>query len=51
VAFSKIELRNFRCFDQLTLDLAPQSTLLYGKNGCGKTSIFMEKMVAEKHQF
>jgi len=46
VAFSKIEIRNFRCFDQLTLDLAPQSTLLYGKNGCGKTSILEAIFVA-----
>jgi DNA replication and repair protein RecF len=46
VAFSKIELRNFRCFERLTLDLSPQSTLLYGKNGCGKTSILEAIFVA-----
>ena len=39
MAFSNIELRNFRCFERLTLDLSPQSTLIHGKNGCGKTSI------------
>ena len=46
MAFSKIELRNFRCFERLTLDLSPQSTLLYGKNGCGKTSILEAIFVA-----
>ena len=46
MAFSKIELRNFRCFERLILDLSPQSTLLYGKNGCGKTSILEAIFVA-----
>jgi len=46
VAFSNIELRNFRCFEKLSLDLSPRSTLLYGKNGCGKTSILESIFVA-----
>ena len=46
MAFSNIELRNFRCFERLSLDLSPQSTLLYGKNGCGKTSILEAIFVA-----
>ena len=46
MAFSSIELRNFRCFERLSLDLSPQSTLLYGKNGCGKTSILEAIFVA-----
>ena len=46
MAFSSIELRNFRCFERLSLDLSPQSTLLYGKNGSGKTSILEAIFVA-----
>ncbi|MDB9790349.1 DNA replication and repair protein RecF [Gammaproteobacteria bacterium] len=46
MAFSNIELRNFRCFEKLSLDLSPKSTLLYGKNGCGKTSILESIFVA-----
>jgi DNA replication and repair protein RecF len=46
VAFSSIELRNFRCFERLSLDLSTQSTLFYGKNGCGKTSILEAIFVA-----
>ena len=46
MAFSNIELRNFRCFERLTLDLSPQSTLIHGKNGCGKTSILEAIFVA-----
>ena len=46
MAFSKIELRNFRCFDFLSLDLSSRSSLFYGKNGCGKTSILESIYVA-----
>ena len=46
MAFSSIELRNFRCFERLSLDLSTQSTLFYGKNGCGKTSILEAIFVA-----
>ena len=46
MAFSKIELRNFRCFESLSLDLSSKSNLFYGKNGCGKTSILESIYVA-----
>jgi DNA replication and repair protein RecF len=46
LAFSNLELRNFRCFEKLSLDLSPKSTLLYGRNGCGKTSILESIFVA-----
>ena len=46
MAFSKIDLRNFRCFDSLSIDLSSNSSLFYGKNGCGKTSILESIYVA-----
>jgi len=46
VAFSKIDLRNFRCFDSLSIDLSSKSNLFYGKNGCGKTSVLESIYVA-----
>ena len=46
MAFSKIDLRNFRCFDSLSIDLSSKSNLFYGKNGCGKTSILESIYVA-----
>ena len=46
MAFSKIDLRNFRCFDSLSIDISSQSTFFYGKNGCGKTSILESIYVA-----
>ena len=46
MAFSRIDLRNFRCFDSLSIDLSSNSTLFYGKNGCGKTSILESIYVA-----
>ena len=46
MAFSRIELRNFRCFDALTIDISSKSSLFYGKNGCGKTSILESIYVA-----
>ena len=46
MAFSRIELRNFRCFDSLTIDISSKSNLFYGKNGCGKTSILESIYVA-----
>ena len=46
MAFSRIELRNFRCFDALTIDISNKSNLFYGKNGCGKTSILESIYVA-----
>lgn len=35
----KITLRNFRCFEQLELDLHPRMTVLVGENGAGKTAL------------
>jgi hypothetical protein len=35
----RIELRDFRCFDRLDLDLHPRVTVLVGENGSGKSSI------------
>jgi len=46
VAFSRIELRNFRCFESLTIDISSNSNLFFGKNGCGKTSILESIYVA-----
>ena len=46
MAFSKLDLRNFRCFDSLSIDLSSNSTLFYGKNGCGKTSILESIYIA-----
>ncbi len=46
MAFSKIDLRNFRCFDSLSIDISSKSNLFYGKNGCGKTSILESIYVA-----
>src|SRR4029077_9400420 len=34
-----ISLKNFRCFDQVTLDLNSRIVLIYGANGTGKTSL------------
>ncbi len=34
-----IDLSNFRCFEQLHLDLDPRCTLIFGANGRGKTAI------------
>ena len=46
MAFSKIDLRNFRCFESLSLDLSSNSIMFFGKNGCGKTSILESIYVA-----
>ena len=35
----RLELRNFRCFDQLTVALQPNLTVLVGNNGAGKTAL------------
>lgn len=35
----RVTLRNFRCFEQLVLDLHPQLTVLVGLNGAGKTAV------------
>src|SRR6266404_4667874 len=34
-----VYLKNFRCFDQVTIDLNSRIVLIYGSNGTGKTSL------------
>lgn len=46
MAFSRIDLQNFRCFESLSIDLSSKSSLFYGKNGCGKTSVLESIYVA-----
>jgi predicted ATP-binding protein involved in virulence len=41
----KIVLRNFRCFEQLELELHPRLNVIVGNNGIGKTTI-LEALVA-----
>ncbi|HEX4069316.1 MAG TPA: DNA replication and repair protein RecF [Candidatus Babeliales bacterium] len=36
---ASISLKNFRCFDQVTIDLNSRIVLIYGANGTGKTSL------------
>lgn len=36
---NSLALKNFRCFEQLTIDFHPQLTVLVAENGAGKTSI------------
>src|ERR1041384_7961156 len=36
---SSIFLKNFRCFNQITIDLDNSIVLIYGPNGTGKTSL------------
>ncbi|AXK60217.1 DNA replication/repair protein RecF [Candidatus Chromulinivorax destructor] len=35
----KIELKNFRCFEKASFDLATDIVIIYGNNGSGKTTI------------
>lgn len=35
----KIKLAGFRCYDEKSLDFDEATTLILGKNGCGKTSV------------
>lgn len=35
----QLELKNFRCFEKLTINFHPQLTVLVAENGAGKTSI------------
>jgi predicted ATP-binding protein involved in virulence len=37
--FSELHLRNWRQFDDVTIDLSKQITILTGQNGCGKTTL------------
>ncbi len=41
-----LELRNFRCFSQYRLSLAPRFTVLIGDNGTGKTAVLDALSVA-----
>ena len=36
---TSIHLKNFRCFEQVVIDLDSPIVLVYGKNGTGKTSV------------
>lgn len=36
---NQLELKNFRCFEHLTIDFNPQLTVLVAENGVGKTAI------------
>lgn len=36
---TRLQVKNFRCFEALTLDLGPKFTFFIGENGEGKTSI------------
>ena len=35
----QVSFNDYRCFDQLTLDLHPNLTVIVGSNGAGKTAI------------
>ena len=35
----RLQLENFRCFEQLTIDFPKDYTVLIGGNGAGKSSI------------
>ena len=39
IRLKKVVLRNFRCFENLELDLHPRLTVLVGENGAGKTAV------------
>ena len=39
MSFSKISIKRFRCFEELSIDLSPGVNFFYGANGSGKTSI------------
>lgn len=39
-----LEVTNFRCYEQVTMELPPGLNLLVGPNGCGKTS-FLEAIM------
>lgn len=43
---NELRLRNFKCFEEKTITLHPQCTLLVGVNGSGKTSILDALSVA-----
>jgi predicted ATP-binding protein involved in virulence len=41
-----ITIKNFRCFEQLTLDLHPELTVLIAPNGAGKTTLLDATRIA-----
>ena len=41
IRVSRVTIRNFRCIDELQLDLEPGTTYLVGENNAGKTSILL----------
>ncbi len=42
----RVQIRNFKCFDETELELNPRFTLLVGDNGAGKTTILDALAVA-----
>ena len=41
IRVSRVVIRNFRCIDEIRLDLGPGTTYLVGENNSGKTSILL----------
>jgi len=41
-----LKLQNYRCFDQIELELHPELTVIVGANGAGKTSLLDAMTVA-----
>ncbi len=41
VKIQRIEIANFRCFVNFSLDIGGQSTFIIGENGCGKSSLLL----------
>lgn len=39
MALSRLNLRDFRCFESVELDLSPRANLIHGDNASGKTSL------------
>ena len=41
ISIRRVAIRNFRCIDDLQLELEPGTTYLVGENNAGKTSILL----------
>ena len=41
IRISRATIRNFRCIDELQVDLEPGTTYLVGENNAGKTSVLL----------
>ena len=39
MSLSRLNLRDFRCFESVELDLSPRANLIHGDNASGKTSL------------